>query len=490
MQEKPTGSLDVIVDAHSDSVAHTELLDVELAWHYRIVPQQITKEVSVLWIDQQKDNEETKAELEFLLEGTIELKPVAGIWIEEQLRIYYPNQKVTSQTQEIQPLNQTDHDFINRMIEQARLSGSSDIHIETYEQSCRIRFRIDGGLVEKYHLDKNQYPSLINKIKILSNLDIAEKRLPQDGRIFFQSPQTGKIDLRVSTLPTLYGEKIVMRLLGNDGNQVDISALGFSAIQQEHFMESIRRPNGIILISGPTGSGKTTTLYALLKQLNRKNKNLLTIEDPIEYTLSGVNQVQVKESIGLTFASALRTFLRQDPDVVMVGEIRDIETATIAIRAALTGRLVLSTIHTNSAWGIVSRLIDMGIPPFLLASTLHMAVAQRLVRQLCPHCKTQTPLDVTLFPKHYQPPRALVSHYIATGCSICHQSGYQGRRAVYEVVPMDSDLMVSIKNKEIDVSATLSQKGISRLSDSAFRLFEEGHTSLEEIYPLLLPSAG
>jgi len=242
----------------------------------------------------------------------------------------------------------------------------------------------------------------------------------------------------------------------------------------------------MLLISGPTGSGKTTSLYATLKLLNKQTCNILTIEDPVEYTLEGINQVQLKESIGLTFGAALRTFLRQDPDIIMVGEVRDPDTANMAVRAALTGHLVLSTIHTNSAWGIVSRLVDMGIPPFLLANTLNAAVAQRLLRLLCQHCKKEQDFSNDLYPRNYKPGAEISRHFLPGGCEHCHYTGYLGRKAVYEVIPVDYDLAAEIKNSNMQVHEILKEKGIKTISENAFDLFASGQTSIEEIYPLLL----
>jgi general secretion pathway protein E/type IV pilus assembly protein PilB len=241
----------------------------------------------------------------------------------------------------------------------------------------------------------------------------------------------------------------------------------------------------LLLISGPTGSGKTTTLYATLKLLNKETRNILTIEDPVEYTLEGVNQVQLRESIGLTFAAALRTFLRQDPDVIMVGEIRDPETAGMAIRAALTGHLVLSTIHTNSAWGIVSRLVDMGIPAFQVADTLNTAAAQRLIRLLCPHCKIQQDFSHKLYPGQFKPYYEVNRHYVAGGCERCYHTGYKGRKAVYEVIPVDLELAQRIKAGHSQIADLLNERGIQTLAENAFHIFSQGDTSLEEIYPLL-----
>ena len=339
-------------------------------------------------------------------------------------------------------------------------------------------------MVERYVVDKMEYPGLINKIKIKAHLDISEKRLPQDGRIFFEEGGQ-KFDIRVSVLPTLYGEKVVMRLLSNDATNVDIKAVGFSEEDLSNYMEGVKKPNGIILISGPTGSGKTTTLYATLKILNKKTTNILTIEDPIEYTLEGINQTQLKEDIGLDFASALRTFLRQDPDIIMVGEIRDQATAQMAIRASLTGHLVLSTLHTNSAWGSVSRLIDMGIAPYLLASTLNTTVAQRLVRLLCPVCREQTPFDPVQFPKNYKPKQKITHHNVAKGCEECYYTGYRGRKAIFEVIPVDLDLQEKIREQEYYIEPYLRERNIFTLAENAFGLFSAGQTSLEEIYSIL-----
>ena len=315
-----------------------------------------------------KANQGLIDELEIIFGKRVLLDPIRNGFVQKNLGKHYRkgNQKENGHSGALSYTPNSD-DFLVNLITNAHELGSSDIHIESYEERCRIRMRIDGKLVERFVLKKDEYPAIINRLKIKSNLDIAEKRLPQDGRIFFSSGNS-KFDIRVSVLPTLYGEKIVLRLLSKDAANIDIYKLGFQPKQLDDFLEAIKKPNGIVLISGPTGSGKTTTLYATLRILNNEHTNILTIEDPIEYTLEGINQVQLKESIGLNFASALRTFLRQDPDIIMLGEIRDGETAQMATRAALTGHLVLSTIHTNSAWGTISRLLDMGIPPFLLAN--------------------------------------------------------------------------------------------------------------------------
>jgi type IV pilus assembly protein PilB len=462
-----------------------QIITADQAWHYKIVPKEKTASLYSFYVDQEFDTPATEDELEIILGIRIHLQGVSSEEIKKALGKYY-----RQEDSKIESQNQTEYtgdsdNFLSNLIAEAKKLRSSDIHIETYEEKCRVRIRIDGLMVERYKLDKTEYPTLVNKIKIMSNLDIAEKRLPQDGRIFFAYQET-KFDIRVSVLPTLHGEKVVLRLLSNDSSSLDINKVGFSSFDLDNYMEGIKRPNGILLISGPTGSGKTTTLYATLKLLNKESRNILTIEDPIEYTLEGVNQVQLKESIGLTFGSALRTFLRQDPDIIMVGEIRDPDTANMAIRAALTGHLVLSTIHTNSAWGTISRLIDMGIPPFLVANTLNTSVAQRLVRLLCPHCREKQEFSVKLYPRQFKPYRSVTHHYLPKGCNECYYTGYKGRKAVYEVIPIDHDLSNCIKNGIFEIATLLQERNVKTLAENSFELFENGNTSLEEIYSLLL----
>lgn len=466
------------IEISSDLV---QLISKEQAWHYSVIPAAISNVCFELYIDESKMNGVAN-ELEIILDKTIKLIPYSSELIHQALITYYRQE--TGKKEQAKTYTGSSDNLLVDLINDAKNLGSSDIHIEVYEERCRVRLRIDGMLVERYKLGKLEYPSFINKIKIMSNLDIAEKRLPQDGRIFFQGEQ-GKFDIRVSVLPTLHGEKVVLRLLSNDATHIDINQLGFNAFDLENYLEGIKRPNGILLISGPTGSGKTTTLYATLKLLNKESRNILTIEDPIEYTLEGINQVQLKDSIGLSFAAALKTFLRQDPDVIMLGEIRDTETASMAIRAALTGHLVLSTIHTNSAWGTISRLIDMGVPPFLVANTLNTSVAQRLLRKLCPQCKEKHPFDQSLFPRQFKAFRPISHHYLPKGCSHCHYTGYKGRKAVYEVIPIDADLAMNIKSANFDVSQLLKDRNIKTMSENAFELFEAGETTLEEIYSLL-----
>ena len=458
------------------------LITKEQAWHYRVLPA-FSKQDKIELYSDEVNGQKFKEELEIVLNKYVELKQLSSETIEQALITYYRQDAGNKEQTKIYA--GSSDNFLADVINDAKNLGSSDIHIEVYEERCRVRLRIDGMLVERYKLGKMEYPSFINKIKIMSNLDIAEKRLPQDGRIFFQGDGGKKFDIRVSVLPTLHGEKVVLRLLSNDATHIDINQLGFNPFDLENYLEGIKRPNGILLISGPTGSGKTTTLYATLKLLNKESRNILTIEDPIEYTLEGINQVQLKDSIGLSFAAALKTFLRQDPDIIMLGEIRDTETASMAIRAALTGHLVLSTIHTNSAWGTISRLIDMGIPPFLVANTLNTSVAQRLLRKLCPQCKEKHSFDANLYPRQFKAFRPVTHHYLPKGCSHCHYTGYKGRKAVYEVIPIDADLAMNIKSANFDVAQLLKERKIKTMSENAFELFESGETTLEEIYSLL-----
>lgn len=455
-----------------------QLISTEQAWHYKIIPfAQKGGQLSCIAIE---GNTTPKDELEALLGVDVKLQYIAAEIFHPLLSQYYRRQERAHQNKVLDK----NQDILDQLIQEAHQLGSSDIHIETYEQKCRVRIRIDGELVERYHLDKATYPSLVNKIKIRANLDIAEKRLPQDGRIFFQQQQQ-KFDLRVSILPTLYGEKVVMRLLSSDIGNIALEELGFGNRQLTDYLEGIKRPNGMVLISGPTGSGKTTTLYATLHLLNETSRNITTIEDPIEYTLEGVNQVQLKEAIGLDFSAAMRTFLRQDPNIIMVGEIRDKATAEMAIRASLVGRLVLSTIHTNSAWGIIPRLVDMGIPAYLLADTLNTAVAQRLLRLLCPHCKEQQVLKEDRYPRNYKAPERLEHHYLAKGCDHCYYTGYKGRKAIYEIIPIDEELAQLVKQEEFNVKHLLKEKQISSLADNAFKLLKNGLTSMDEVYPIL-----
>jgi len=463
------------------------LISLDQAWYYRIVPIKDEKGVVEFLVSNDKNTVELKSELEIVLGRKVLLQSTLEKNIDVLLQKNYPKSNgmdADLNIQSVYRLNVNEGNFLETLVKEAKELRSSDIHIETYGEKCRIRFRVDGVLIDRHKLNKSEYPTLINKIKIAAKCDIAEKRMPQDGRINFKFNEN-KLDIRVSILPTLYGEKIVLRLLGSDASHIQISNLGLSEEELRRYRNAIKKPNGIILISGPTGSGKTTTLYATLKELNKPTNNILTIEDPIEYTLDGVNQVQLKEDIGLSYAEALKTFLRQDPDIIMLGEIRDAKTAEMAIRAALTGHLVLSTIHTNSAWGTISRLVDMGIPSYLLASTLNLSVAQRLVRTLCPQCKKAYTLDVNELPTKFRPQAAPVV-YKMSGCQHCHFTGFKGRKAIYEVIDMNKELCEEVKRNTTQIDDYMQQHHISKLSQNAFELFIIGETTLEEIYPYLI----
>jgi type IV pilus assembly protein PilB len=471
---------DIILDTET-----RKLVSGDLAWHYRILPARVSGDTLELYADASRSGQALQEELEIVLGRKVKLLPHDSELIGKALALYYIKGTSTQEAGGAVKIDIGQKDFVSELIQEARLLKSSDIHLEIYEEKCRIRLRVDGKLAERITLNKRDYPSLVNKIKIMAGMDISERRLPQDGRIFFNRNGL-KFDIRVSVLPTLYGEKIVLRILGNNAMEIDLRQLGLSAIDFERYHQSIRKPNGIVLISGPTGSGKTTTLYATLKLLNKESDNILTVEDPIEYTLDGINQVQVKEDIGFTFPRALRTFLRQDPDIIMVGEIRDAETATLAIRAALTGHLVLSTIHTNSAWGTISRLIDMGIPSFLLANTLNATLAQRLVRVLCPHCKEKASVNDHVFPAGFTKKHTVTEHYVAKGCKECFFTGFRGRKAIYEIIPVDNQVSDFILENAKAVGDYFRSLGIKTLQESALDVLRSGETSLEEIYPLLL----
>jgi general secretion pathway protein E len=371
--------------------------------------------------------------------------------------------------------------LINALLTEAIKVNASDVHIEPFENHMRVRFRVDGMLREILKPPGNIAPLVISRIKVMAKLDIAEKRLPQDGRISLRVAGRA-VDVRVSTLPSGYGERVVMRLLDKQAGRLDLEQLGMDATIEKQFDLLLHKPYGIILVTGPTGSGKTTTLYAGLTRLNEKSRNILTVEDPIEYYIDGIGQTQVNNKIDMNFARGLRSILRQDPDVVMIGEIRDIETASIAVQASLTGHLVLSTLHTNSAIGAITRLRDMGVEPFLLASSLIGVMAQRLVRKLCPHCKkprTITPSECAWLnlPEHEQP-----TIYSATGCKECNNIGYIGRTGLYEFVPVDEKLMDMIHEGEGEHAMEQYARTYSTsLRQDGRRMILRGITSLEEV---------
>ncbi|CAA0249126.1 general secretory pathway component, cryptic [Tenacibaculum maritimum] len=454
-----------------------QIISAEQAYAYRIIP--VDSGDKLVFLTDSLSKKELEKELEIVLGKEIFLKGEESRCIDNYLHRYYRKREIKNAS-----LYYSD-DFLLNIIHEAKELGSSDIHFETFEKRNRVRFRIDGKLLERYIILNEEYPKIVNRIKIMGGLDISEKRLPQDGRITIKSSHED-FDIRVSSLPILHGEKLVLRILSKNTLTTQLNDLGFSKKELKIYESAIRKPNGIVLISGPTGSGKTTTLYATLKLLNKDDTNILTIEDPVEYTLEGISQVQLKENIGLDFASTLRAFLRQDPDIIMVGEIRDIATANMVIRAALTGHLVLSTIHTNSAWATISRLIDMGVPSFLIASTLNVSVAQRLVRKLCVFCKEKAYVSLENASEILKISENITSHYKAVGCPNCHQTGYKGRKAVYEIIEVTKELIENIQEKKLDISDYLKEKEIRTLKDNALRLVLEGVTSIDEVYPLLI----
>jgi type IV pilus assembly protein PilB len=378
---------------------------------------------------------------------------------------------------------------VNFILIDALRNGASDVHVEPFEKELRVRFRIDGVLESVMSLPVKLKDALASRIKIMSRLNISEKRLPQDGRIRIRTKLADKIrdlDFRVSVLPTLFGEKIVLRLLDKQNLMFDMMRLGFEAESLRKFERAIAKPFGMVLVTGPTGSGKTNTLYSAITQLNRPNTNIMTAEDPVEFNLPGINQVQINEQVGLTFAAALRSFLRQDPNIILVGEIRDLETAEISIKAALTGHLVLSTLHTNEAPSTISRLLNMGIEPFLVATSIQLICAQRLVRRICGSCKQEIkpPSETALIELGFAPELiADVKVYRGAGCKVCNGTGYKGRVGLFEVMEMTSDLkeaiivnanVVELKKIAIaDGMITLRQSGLSKVS--------EGITTLEEV---------
>ncbi len=374
--------------------------------------------------------------------------------------------------------------LVNLILMDAIRKQASDVHLEPYEKTMRVRFRIDGVLYEVMRPPTHFKNALISRIKIMARLDIAERRLPQDGRIRLKS-KGREMDFRVSVLPTLFGEKVVLRLLDKAGLQLDMTKLGFEEVQYKNFREAIYLPFGMVLVTGPTGSGKTTTLYSALSDLNKVSHNISTAEDPIEYNLTGINQVQVHEAIGLSFAASLRSFLRQDPDIIMVGEIRDFETAEIAVKAALTGHLVLSTLHTNDAPSTINRLLNMGVEAFLVASAVNLVLAQRLVRKVCNECKQvedvppETLLDLGIADEEL----GTFECYRGKGCPACNDTGYRGRIALYEVMPMHDQIreLVLMGASAAEIKKESIRLGMTTLRRSGINKLKQGTTSVEEV---------
>tara|TARA_R100000908_G_scaffold45503_4_gene21723 strand:- start:13649 stop:14815 length:1167 start_codon:yes stop_codon:yes gene_type:complete len=371
---------------------------------------------------------------------------------------------------------------VESIIQEAVSSAVSDIHIEPYEKKYRLRYRIDGVLQEVAALQFNQKEAMVSRVKIMADLDIAEKRRPQDGRIKFRNHDGNEIDIRVSILPTQHGEKVVLRILDKSQLQLKLESLGFNDDILKDFRNAIHNPYGMVLVTGPTGSGKTTTLYASLNELNTSEVNITTIEDPIEYNLEGINQTQVHEEIDLTFSHVLRSILRQDPNIIMVGEVRDKETAEIAIRSALTGHMVFSTLHTNDAASAVSRLVDMGVEPFLLASSIRLVMAQRLVRKICEKCKMD-----------YKPDPQILKdlglqedkNYIkGAGCVECNHTGFKGRTALIELLVFDGNITEKVlQNTDAgELKQVARKKGMTTLREVGIEKVKKSVTTVEEIY--------
>jgi len=374
--------------------------------------------------------------------------------------------------------------LVDILIVQAIKDRASDVHIEPFKDKINIRYRIDGKLYEAPPPSKNLLPAIVSRIKILSNLDIAEHRLPQDGA-FFVKVENKDIDIRVSTMPAVYGEKVVLRILDRSQTLLDLDELGFGSKDLEDFKKVVSRPHGLILVTGPTGSGKTTTLYAALNEVKSPRKNISTVEDPVEYRIEGINQVQIHPKIGLTFSHALRSILRQDPDIIMVGEIRDIETAQICIRASLTGHLVMTTLHTNDAASAISRLMEIGIEPYLISPSLVLVASQRLVRKLCPECKEAYETTPKLR-KEFNIKEDLL--YRAKGCDSCSHTGYMGRAAIFELIMVDDRLRELISRGAVlgEIRKVLKEMGVRSLKEAGIRKAEAGATSIEEILTMVI----
>jgi type IV pilus assembly protein PilB len=491
------------------------LVPESVAQKYKIVPYRLDTKTKTLFVTMA--NPLDLETLEFLEKKT-NFKINASISTEKQIASfisekYIREKNITSEVNKALDERKTDEGKMNvsqnkvemeapvakivsTILEYAIKSRASDVHIEPQEDSVRIRYRIDGILQEKYLLPRNVHDAVISRIKILSNLKIDEKRVPQDGRFFF-SADGNDVDLRISTLPTTYGEKVVMRLLKKSHKVPTLPDLGLRGLALKNLMNAVGRPHGIIIICGPTGSGKTTTLYSILDIVATSKVNVVTIEDPVEYQMKGVNQVQVNVQAGLTFASALRSFLRQDPNVIMVGEVRDGETADLAINAALTGHLVFSTLHTNDAAGVPPRLLDMGVEPFLLVSSLNCVVGQRVLRRVCKDCCTQ----IEMTPEQEQEMKlTLGSTYDmiedrlkkegkkmtipkVVGCEKCNNTGYLGRVAIYEVMPISEKISKLIIEKTVasDIQKMAMEEGMLTMKQDGYVKVLEGVTSLDEV---------
>ena len=441
-------------------------------------------------LDYDTENEEPKQEYRFVATDEVSDEAILDLNnFDNIVKGALENVEVVDEESTQEALTEMDAPIVklvNGILLKAINSKSSDIHIEPYEKAFRVRFRLDGVLKKIMGLPPKIRNAVVSRIKIMSKLDIAEKRLPQDGRIKLKLGKNSSMDFRVSVLPTLFGEKVVMRLLDKSNLQLDMTKLGFEPDSLERFQDAIHSPYGMVLVTGPTGSGKTTTLYSALNQLNNEETNIMTAEDPVEFNLPGINQVQVHENIGLTFASALRSFLRQDPDVVMVGEVRDLETAEIAVKAALTGHLVLSTLHTNDAPSTIIRLLNMGVESFLVSSAVVLVLSQRLTRKICPYCKEKIDIPKELLRKIGFTEEDInkgLEIFKGKGCSKCSNTGYKGRLALYEVMKITNpirDLIVHGSSTE-ELRTLARKEGMRTLRESGLRKIKEGMTTIDEV---------
>ncbi|MFH1245402.1 MAG: ATPase, T2SS/T4P/T4SS family [Candidatus Omnitrophota bacterium] len=477
-----------------------ELVNYDFAKLHRVVPLKLEQDTLTLATDNLFNFLAVGNLKKFLQANAIEMLFIHPADVETCLLNIYGQKKQTEQTPlEIQQQRlafmQHAHNLtgkedapiiklVSLLLQEAYQSRASDIHLEPLGESFRIRYRIDGVLQEIPGPPIRLTNALVSRIKLMAGMDIAEKRLPQDGRIKFTAGDKD-LDLRASTLPAIYGESVVLRILDRSSLVLDLEKTGLSPLDKKNFENLLKLPNGIILVTGPTGCGKTTTLYTSLSQINKPNKKILTLEDPIEYQLAGINQVQVKPEIGLTFASGLRSMLRQAPDVIMVGEIRDYETAAISIQASLTGHLILSTLHTNDAPGALTRLVDMGVKPYLVASTLQGVLAQRLIRTLCPKCKeTYLPNEeeVQAFGKTTGSVQE-VKFYRPAGCQLCNGKGYKGRIGIFELLILDDDIRTLIAEHPVafELRQTARKKGMRSLREDGWIKAAQGLTSLSEV---------
>ncbi|GAB6062801.1 type IV-A pilus assembly ATPase PilB [Deferrisoma palaeochoriense] len=484
----------------------TKLVPEDLVQKYRIIPINRVGSTLIVAVDD-PSNMFALDDIKFLTGYNVEMVLAAPSAIKEAIDRYYDSSATLldvmgnfdlDELELVQDEEDVDVADLERAVEDAPVvklvnlilsdaikKNASDIHIEPYEKSFRVRYRIDGVLYEQMRPPMKLKNAITSRVKIMASLDIAERRLPQDGRIKLKISKDKDMDFRVSVLPTLFGEKIVLRLLDKSNLQLDMTKLGFEEKALKDFKEAIHKPYGMVLVTGPTGSGKTTTLYSALSELNTPETNISTAEDPVEFNLPGINQVQIHEEIGLNFAAALRSFLRQDPDIIMVGEIRDFETAEIAIKAALTGHLVLSTLHTNDAPSTINRLLNMGVEPFLVASATNLIVAQRLARRICPNCKeeVEVPAQALLDIGVPEDRIGTFTCYRGTGCANCADTGFKGRVALYEVMVITDEIKELILNgaSSMELKAEAVRQGMKTLRMSGITKLMEGVTTLEEV---------